>query len=352
MSRIVVFGATGYTGQLAARALVARGARDVLLAGRNVDALRSLASELGGLEYAQVELSYDSLRGILQEGDVLVSLVGPFVSYGEIAVRAAIDARCSGYLDSAGEGPFLRDVFTTYHEEAAVAGIPLLTGFGADWVPGNFVGALALREAGAGATQSLNVDYVITGPSFGFSAGSVQSGEAMMSDPKPPYALRDGLIVDMAPDTKELQDGSQTVAGYPVSATEPFALPRLEPALKNVNVHMAFPPAAEPETDSSGRLLRGPSQESRQANGQVVAATASAANGAVLIRAEAVALNGYDYTAQVLAWGAIQAATSGIAGVGALGPVEAFGLDSLEQFHAELGATVSVTGPALSGTAQ
>src|ERR1700722_7438073 len=50
-ARIVLFGATGYTGGLAARALVADGARPVL-AGRDRGRLEALAEELGGLETA------------------------------------------------------------------------------------------------------------------------------------------------------------------------------------------------------------------------------------------------------------------------------------------------------------
>ena len=46
--RIVLFGATGYTGDLTARALVDRGVRPVL-AARNRERLDALAAELGGL---------------------------------------------------------------------------------------------------------------------------------------------------------------------------------------------------------------------------------------------------------------------------------------------------------------
>ena len=49
MPDIVLFGATGYTGRLTAHAMVARGLKPVL-AGRNRDALKALAKELGGLE--------------------------------------------------------------------------------------------------------------------------------------------------------------------------------------------------------------------------------------------------------------------------------------------------------------
>jgi short subunit dehydrogenase-like uncharacterized protein len=51
-SRIVLLGATGYTGALTAEALAARGARPVL-AGRDPDKLAALAERLGGLDTAR-----------------------------------------------------------------------------------------------------------------------------------------------------------------------------------------------------------------------------------------------------------------------------------------------------------
>jgi hypothetical protein len=49
-------------------------------------------------------------------------------------------------------------------------------------------------------------------------------------------------------------------------------------------------------------------------------------------RVSAVALTGpepYALTAALLAWAAVRAATEGVRGTGALGPVQAFGLDEL-----------------------
>src|SRR5215210_8386019 len=109
-SRIVVFGATGYTGRLAAERLVARGARPVL-AGRSEERLRELAERLGGLDVAKADaLRQNSVFALVEEGDVLVSTVGPFAKWGDPAVRAAIAAGAI-YLDSTGEPVFIRRVF-------------------------------------------------------------------------------------------------------------------------------------------------------------------------------------------------------------------------------------------------
>src|SRR3954452_10461338 len=77
--RIVLFGATGYTGRLVAAALVDRGARPVL-AGPNADSLGAMSDELGGgLETQTADVSDPAtVRALVQRGDVLVSTVGPF----------------------------------------------------------------------------------------------------------------------------------------------------------------------------------------------------------------------------------------------------------------------------------
>src|SRR5258708_38078320 len=120
-SRIVVFGATGYTGRLVSAALVARGAKPVL-AGRNAPALAVLATELGGLETAVADVSSpETVRALVARGDVLVSTVGPFVRWGDPAVQAAIDAGAS-YIDSTGAAGFIRAAFRRYGPRAGAAG--------------------------------------------------------------------------------------------------------------------------------------------------------------------------------------------------------------------------------------
>ena len=78
--RIVLFGATGYTGRLTAEALVARGARPVL-AARSEARLRELAADLGAADLEQRTADVqgpDTVAALVERGDVLVSTVGPF----------------------------------------------------------------------------------------------------------------------------------------------------------------------------------------------------------------------------------------------------------------------------------
>src|SRR5258705_83632 len=126
--RIVLFGATGYTGRLVADALVQRGAAPVL-AARTAAKLEEMSAALGAL---------------VEPGDVLVTTVGPFLRFGDPGLNAAIDGQVSAYIDSTGESPFIRRVFEEFGPQAERAGCALVTACGYDWVPGNLAGALAL----------------------------------------------------------------------------------------------------------------------------------------------------------------------------------------------------------------
>lgn len=186
-ARIVVFGATGYTGTLLARALVKRGARPVL-AGRSKEKLSSLAAQLGGLETHVADVSNPaSIQSALRAGDVLVSTVGPFLRWGDAAVSAAIGARAI-YLDSTGEPGFIRKVFEHYGPLAHERSSTLLTASGFDWVPGNLASALALTKAGGSAAR-LEVAYLLNGTSAESGGAQASAAAALIA---PSFAYRDG----------------------------------------------------------------------------------------------------------------------------------------------------------------
>ena len=361
-ARVVLFGATGFTGELTARALAQRGAQP-LLVGRNAERVAALADELG-TEHAVADAAGPraeaQLAALLAPGDVLVSTVGPFVRWGEPAVRAAIAAGVH-YLDSTGEPPFIRTIFERHSPAAAGAGCVLLTAMGYDYVPGNLAGALALREAGERAVR-VDVGYFVSGDAAGqFSGGTRASAAGMLTEPA--YAFRDGRWVSERT-ARHVRDFELDRARPAVSvgATEQFTLPRLHPGLRDVGVWLGwFGPGSRPLQVLSGvavaatcvpgvrgaigavagRLVHGstggPDAATRARARSRVVAIASDAAGAQLARVLVEGASPYDFTAQMLAWGALRAVDGGVSGSGALGPAEAFGLDELQRGAAEAG---------------
>ena len=360
--RIVLFGATGYTGRLTAEAMVERGARPVL-AARNRERVAALATELGGLEHAVADVEDPaSIRDLLERGDALVSTVGPFARWGEPAVQAAIGAGAS-YLDSTGETGFIREVFERYGHGAEAAGCGLVTAFGYDWVPGNLAGALALREAGDAAVR-VDIGYFITGGSGmgGMSGGTRASAAGALTSPS--YAWRGGRIVTerAAARVRSFDVRGRSREGISVGTTEAFSLPRLHPGLREVNVHLgwfgglsrvmqaqsAFLAVATriPGVEAGiqglvSRLVKGstggPGPEERSRGGSHVVAIAYDAAGNEVAAVTVAGVDGYTFTGRMLAWGAERAVADGLRSTGALGPVEAFGLDELEAGAAEAG---------------
>ena len=360
--RIVIFGATGYTGKLTAEALVATGGKP-LLAGRNADSLDALAKELGGdLETAVADVSDPaSVRGLLGPGDVMVTTVGPFAKWGAPALEAAIDAGLP-YIDSTGEPPFIRRVFDEWGPRGERAGAPLLTAMGYDWVPGNLAAALALSEAGDGA-RSVEIGYFMTGQaSGGMSGGTMASLAGVLLEPG--FAYRDGRLVAETSGrrVRSFAVGGRSRPAVSVGSSEHFTLPRLCPGLTDVEVFLGwFGPLSRPMQVSSfalgaitkvapakrgieavlGRFIKGstggPDAKERAGGGSHFVAVVRGADGEQLAEVRLGGVDGYTFTGAFLAWSAARALDGKIDGAGALGPAEAFGLDLLERGVAAAG---------------
>lgn len=349
--RIVVLGATGYTGDLTARSLVRQGARPVLV-GRNPARLAALAADLGGLDTATVDIEKPTtLRAVLHEGDILISAVGPFLKYGRTAVEAAAEIGVH-YFDSAGEGPFIREVFERWGPVAERNGAGLVPAFGYDYGPGAYAAAAALDEAGDEATA---VDIAYFAPGFVPSGGSQATAVRVVVEEG--YAFREGRIQAERPGrwTRRFTVDGRPLLGASVPAAEQFGLPQTYPGLRDVTVFLGLPRGAARSLAISSRLLGpvlhmgalkrgltaiadrmmtgstgGPDAHSRaQARSAVVAVARSPHRE--LARVTLAGPDPYEVTADLLAWGARTAAQDGLHGVGALGPVKAFGVDGLER---------------------
>lgn len=136
--RFMIYGATGYTGKLVARAAKAQGLTP-LLAGRNEARLKSIAAQ-HGLEYQPISLDdREALEAGLAQVDVVLHIAGPFSQTSKPMVDACIRTG-THYLDITGE----IDVFeacAARNEEAEAAGVMLMPGVGFDVVPSDCLAA-------------------------------------------------------------------------------------------------------------------------------------------------------------------------------------------------------------------
>ena len=195
-----------------------------------------------------------------------------------------------------------------------------------------------------------------------WSGGTLASLAGAIAEPG--FAFRDGHLV-AEPNGRHVQSfelRGKEVSTISIGASEHFALPRLEPALREVGVHLgsagrlsrllqalSIPTDALARAPVAGPALRaltarlpgtsssGPDAASRARVGSHVVAVARDATGRRLSEVHLDGQNPYAFTAAILAWGAQRAAERGLEGAGALGPVDGFGLDALEQGCREAG---------------
>jgi len=354
-SRIVVFGATGYTGELIASRLAAAGERPVL-AGRSEERLAALAERLGGLEYVRADaMRQNAVFELVGADDVLISTVGPFAKWGLPAVRAAVAAGCT-YLDTTGEPDFIRRVYEDFSGPASRSGARLLPAMGYDFAPGALAGGLALDEAPEAVRVDIGYYALGEGPAS-LSAGTRESMVGVTLGDG--FAYRGGTVRTARPAERVRSfavDGKSREA-FSIGGAEHYGLPAAFSALREVNVYLGwFGPLSRPFQAGSfagtfvkrvplatasmrfvGRrvasLLPGPSAGSTSDGRIWVVAEAMSASGEVLASVSLSGPSAYDFTASLVGWAARQP----VEGAGVLGPVEAFGLERLERGAAQAG---------------
>jgi short subunit dehydrogenase-like uncharacterized protein len=174
------------------------------------------------------------------------------------------------------------------------------------------------------------------------------------------HAFRDGRIVGERPAARvrDFEAGGRKRTAMSLGASEHFALPHSFPQLREVGAYLGWfgpasrglqlfslaaeVPGVKPVIGAVvGRFVKGstggPDAEARSRSGSLVVAEASDDDGEVLARVEMRGPNGYTFTGDAIAWGAEHAAANGLEASGALGPVEGFGLRTLESACAEIG---------------
>ena len=123
--RVLLYGATGYTGQLVARRL-GDAAVDVVLAGRDREGVRQVAEPLG-LAWTAFDLG-DADLGALTGVDVVLHAAGPFEQTAAPMLAACLRAGAH-YLDLSGEWPGFVDAMAA-DAAARAAEVMVMPGVG------------------------------------------------------------------------------------------------------------------------------------------------------------------------------------------------------------------------------
>lgn len=193
----LLYGATGYTGELIAREAVRRGLAPVL-AGRNPETVGALAAELGLAHRAFPLDDLAALRRGLDGVAAVLHCAGPFIRTSAPMVAACLAAGVH-YLDITGEIQVFEAVLAQ-REAARQAGVVLLPGAGFDVVPSDCLAA-RLAEALPGASELTLAFFAARG---GASRGTLKT--MIENLPHAGAVRRDGRIVPVPPawDAREI----------------------------------------------------------------------------------------------------------------------------------------------------
>ncbi len=149
---ITLYGATGFTGKLAAKSLDQECQKHGLrlaLAGRNRKKLEAVASQLSGKSKVGIIVAESSdqkaLDQLTRQTKVVVNTAGPFAKYAPILIASCVDHQCD-YVDITGEAPFIRQMIDRHHETAKANGVRIVPFCGFDSIPSDMGRYFVLRE--------------------------------------------------------------------------------------------------------------------------------------------------------------------------------------------------------------
>ena len=156
---LVLFGATGFTGELTAAYLAEHAPAGCrwALAGRNAAKLEEVRAGLAQLnpECADLPLlqadanDRESLRSVAEAARVVISTVGPYLLYGEPLVAACAEAG-TDYVDLTGEPEFVDRMYLEHHDRAVATGARLVHACGFDSVPHDLGAYFTVQQLPAG----------------------------------------------------------------------------------------------------------------------------------------------------------------------------------------------------------
>ena len=291
MKKLMIYGAAGYTGGMAAQHAASAGL-ELVLAGREKDrrALKALAGLLG----ADVRLfSLDDPSAIergLEGICVVLNSAGPFTNTAAPLMSAAVRTGVH-YLDFSAE-------LCTYREalaldgQARVAGVMLLPGSG---------GSVAILGSLAGHTvarvkdpRAISIALDVAGAMSRGSATSAKQNIVTQT-----LHLVDGELVERSP--KEVRDfdfGKGPQSSFPVTLPDLLTIHQAT-GVAHIETFVHVTEGAFP-TGNVQALPAGPSIEERAANRYHAAVEVTGADGTVA-RSVLDTVNGYTFTSMAAA---------------------------------------------------
>lgn len=198
---VVVFGATGFVGELTAAYLAGHapeGTR-IALGGRSREKLERTRATLGpaAADWPLIVADShdaDALAQLARSTKVVATTVGPYHRYGMPLVEACAAAG-THYADLTGEVLFMRRTIDAVHDKAASTGARIVHTCGFDSIPSD-LGVLLLHEhaKATGAGDLEDTTLVVKAVSGGVSGGTIDSMRGQLDEAKASKASRKVML--------------------------------------------------------------------------------------------------------------------------------------------------------------
>ena len=193
---IIVYGATGFTGQICCKYL-RDNYNDLVwaIAGRNGDKLDQIKSDFS-LNCDVVVADggdIDSLRSLASQTKVVLSTAGPFARYGSLLVQACVE-NGAHYTDITGENHWVRGLIDKHHAEAASKGIRIIPSCGYDSIPSD-IGALFTISQFDKPVSRVDVYHQAQGGASGGTIETIFTMDGVSKEMRDPFVLNPGETV-------------------------------------------------------------------------------------------------------------------------------------------------------------
>jgi len=286
MTKLMIYGAAGYTGRMASTNAKAQGL-DFVIAGRpqDEDRLAALATDLG-VDFRLFTVDdQGGVRTSLEDIDVLLNCAGPFMRTAEPLMRACIGAGVH-YLDIAAELDSYR-LAEALDAEAEAADVMLLPGSGGSVA---MLGSLASHAAKrVAAPRKLSIALHVAG---GFSRGSAVSASENLTT-KTLHRVGGTLVARSSEEVRAFDFGNGPATSFPVTLPDLITIWRAT-GIPDIETFVHVTEGAFPEGDPAA-MPDGPTLEQREANRYHAAVEVVGDNG-VIVRSVLDAVNGYTFT--------------------------------------------------------
>ena len=280
---IVVYGATGFTGQLIAEYLAAQYKGDSLkwaIAGRSKDKLAAVRDAIGApADTALIVADASdpaSLQAMVAQTKSVITTVGPYLLYGNELLSACVAAGVD-YFDLCGEPFWMRQKIEQHEAEAKKSGARIMFSCGYDSLPFELGVFYAQEEAkktfGAPSARVKGRVRDMTNTVSGGTAASMRAIiEATMKDLSLVSMLRDPFVLTPGFDGPKQPLGNRPVFDQDLQSwTAPFVMANIN--TRNVhrsNMLLGFPYGKDFVYDEM--VVTGPGEEGEAMAKKVMAA--------------------------------------------------------------------------------